>query len=192
MTVNVTTDEKGRFSFPASKLGPGRYALKIRAAGYDLDGPKAVNVVAEKPTTANIKLKPTKNPSAQLSDAEWLLSIPGTEEQKKFLLSCNGCHTVERVVKSNHTAAEWVQVFQRMSLYAPGSTPLRPQMTVGGVTRDRTRGVDPKAIGEWLASVNMSYNSKERFPLKTLPRPKGRATRAVITEYDLPRTIPAA
>ena len=189
MTVNVTTDEKGRFSFPASKLDPGHYSLKIRATGYDLDGPKAVDVVAEKATTANIKLTPAKDPSAQLSDAEWLLSIPGTEEQKKFLLSCNGCHTVERIVKTNHSAGEWVQVFQRMSLYAPGSSPLRPQMTVGGVQRDRTRGVDPKATGEWLASVNASYNSKERFALKTLPRPKGRATRTIITEYDLPRPL---
>jgi virginiamycin B lyase len=189
MTVNVTTDEKGRFSFPVSKLGPGHYSLKIRAAGYDLDGPNAVDVVGEKTTTANIKLKPAKDPSAQLSDAEWLLSIPGTEEQKKFLLSCNGCHTVERIVKTNHSPGEWVQVFQRMSLYSPGSSPLRPQMTIGGVQRDRTRGVDPKAIGEWLASVNASYNSKERFPLKTLPRPKGRATRTIITEYDLPRPL---
>jgi virginiamycin B lyase len=189
ITVNVMSDEKGRYNFPASKLGPGRYALKIRAAGYDLDGPKEVNVVAEKATTANIKLKPTENLAAQLTNAEWVLSIPGTEEQKRFLLGCNSCHTLERVVRSNHTAAEWVQVFQRMALYAPGSTPLQPQMLAGGITRDRTRGVDPKAIGEWLASVNASFNSKERFPLKTLPRPKGKATRAVITEYDLPRPL---
>ena len=189
ITVNVMSDEKGRYSFPASKLGPGRYALKIRAAGYDLDGPKEVNVVAEKPTTANIKLKPTQNLAAQLTNAEWVLSIPGTEEQKRFLLGCNSCHTLERVMRSNHTAAEWVQVFQRMALYAPGSTPLQPQMLAGGITRDRTRGVDPKAIGEWLASVNASFNSKERFPLKTLPRPKGKATRTIITEYDLPRPV---
>src|ERR1700756_3221983 len=45
-TVNVTSGERGRFNFPASKLSPGHYALKIRAAGYDLDGPKAVDVVA--------------------------------------------------------------------------------------------------------------------------------------------------
>ena len=189
ITVNVTTDEKGRYNFPASKLSPGRYALKIRAAGYDLDGPQEVNVLAEKPTTANLKLKPTENLAAQLTDAEWVLSIPGTEEQKRFLLGCNSCHTLERVMRSNHTAAEWVQVFQRMALYAPGSTPLQPQMLAGGITRDRTRGVDPKAIGEWLASINASYNSKEKFPLKTLPRPKGKATRAIITEYDLPRPL---
>ena len=42
MTVNVVSDAKGRFGFPGEKLEPGRYALKIRAAGYDLDGPKTV------------------------------------------------------------------------------------------------------------------------------------------------------
>ena len=181
ITVNVVSDEKGRYSVPAAKLEPGRYTLKIRAAGYDLDGPKTVDVVAGKATTANLKLKPTENLSAQLSDAEWLLSIPGTDQQKNFLLSCNGCHTIERIVKANKGAEEWVQVFRRMSMYAPGSSPLRPQMTVGGVQRDRTRGVDPLAIGEWLASVNASYNSKQSFPLKTLPRPKGKATGIDIT-----------
>src|SRR5262245_24094765 len=154
ITVNVTTDEKGRYSFPASKLGPGRYALKIRAAGYDLDGPKEVNVLAEKPTTANLKLKPTENLGAQLTNAEWVLSVPGTEEQKRFLLGCNSCHTLERVMRSNHTAAEWVQVFQRMSLYAAGSTPLQPQMLAGGINSKPTRGLDPKANGDWLASIN--------------------------------------
>jgi len=189
ITVNVVSDEKGRYSVPAAKLEPGRYTLKIRAAGYDLDSPKTVDVVAGKATTANLKLKPTENLSAQLSDAEWLLSIPGTDQQKNFLLSCNGCHTIERIVKANKGAEEWVQVFRRMSMYAPGSSPLRPQMTVGGVQRDRTRGVDPLAIGEWLASVNASYNSKQSFPLKTLPRPKGKATGTIITEYDLPRKL---
>ena len=189
ITIDVFSDEKGRYAFPAAKLEPGHYALKIRAAGYELDGPKAVDVVAGKATKADIKLKPTENLSAQLSDAEWLLSIPGTDQQKNFLLGCNGCHTIERIVKTNHSADEWVQVFRRMGLYAPGSSPLRPQMTVGGVQRDRTRGVDPQAIGEWLASVNASYNSKQSFPLKTLARPKGRATRTIITEYDLPRKL---
>jgi virginiamycin B lyase len=189
MTVNVVSDAKGRYGFPGEKLEPGHYALKIRAAGYDLDGPTAVDVVAGKATTANLKLKPAENPSAQLTDAEWLLSIPGTEQQKNFLLGCNSCHTIERIVKANKTAEEWVQVFRRMSGYAPGSSPLRPQVTVGGVQRDRTRGFDPMEIGTWLASINTSYNSKKSFPLKTLPRPKGRATRTIITEYDLPRKL---
>jgi virginiamycin B lyase len=188
ITVNVTSDAKGHFSFPASKLPAGRYTLKVRAAGYDLDGPKTVDVSAGKPVRSNLKLRPAKDPSAQLSDAEWLLSIPGTEEQKSFLLGCNGCHTVERIVKANHSSDEWTQVFRRMSLYAPGSQPVRPQMTVGAVQRDRTRGFDPKVIADWLASINVAYANK-KISLKTLPRPKGNATNVIVTEYDLPRPI---
>src|SRR5207244_12268271 len=60
ITVNVVSDAKGRFGFPGEKLEPGRYALKVRAAGYDLDGPKTVDVVAGKAVTANLKLKPTE------------------------------------------------------------------------------------------------------------------------------------
>ncbi len=189
ITVDVVSDAKGRYAFPGEKLEPGHYNLKIRAAGYDLDGPQTVDVTAGKTVTANLKLKPTENPSAQLTDAEWLLSIPGTEQQKSFLLGCNSCHNIDRIVKANKTPEEWVQVFRRMSTYAPGSTPLRPQVTVGGPQRDRTRGVDPMEIATWLSKVNAAYNSKQSFPLKTLPRPKGKATHVIITEYDLPRKL---
>ncbi len=188
ITVNVTSDEKGRFSFPTSKLSPGRYAIKVRAAGYELDAPKSIEISGGKPATANLKLRPAKDISVQLSDAEWLLSIPGTDAQKNFLLGCNGCHTIERIVKGNHSSDEWVQIFRRMSMYAPGSQPVRPQMTVGAIQRDRTRGFDPKVIADWLASVNVAYNQK-KIAYKTLPRPKGAATKVIVTEYDLPRPI---
>ena len=45
VTVSVPTDDKGRFSFPASRLEPGQYALAIRAIGYELEGPKTADVV---------------------------------------------------------------------------------------------------------------------------------------------------
>src|SRR5215813_10985519 len=38
LTLSVVSDNTGKFSFPASKLEPGRYSLAIRAVGYDLDG----------------------------------------------------------------------------------------------------------------------------------------------------------
>src|SRR4051812_15423551 len=37
ITITVVSDAQGHFSFPASKLGPGKYAISIRAIGYDLD-----------------------------------------------------------------------------------------------------------------------------------------------------------
>src|SRR5262245_55376014 len=48
VTVSVVSNAKGEFSFPAGKLGAGDYALSIRAAGYDLDGPSTVTVAGDK------------------------------------------------------------------------------------------------------------------------------------------------
>lgn len=188
ITLTVVSDDKGRYSFPASKVKPGHYSLKIRAVGYDLDGPKAVDVMADKTTTANIKLRKTKNLSAQLTNAEWLASMPGTENQKKFLLSCNSCHALDRVVKSTYDADGFMEVLQRMSGYYPGSTPLKPQRLIGDARREgMLRGANVKATAEWLASINLSSSPTWEYPLKSLPRPKGKATRVIITEYDLPR-----
>src|ERR1700694_2677781 len=47
VTVSVVSDDKGQFSFPASKLDAGDYTLSIRAAGYDLQGPKSITVAAD-------------------------------------------------------------------------------------------------------------------------------------------------
>ncbi len=188
ITITVVSDEKGRYNFPRSKLGAGHYYLKIRAVGYDLDGPKTVDVTPDKATTADIKLRKTKNLSAQLTNAEWLASMPGTDNQKKFLLSCNSCHALDRVVKSTHDADEFIQVLQRMSGYYPGSTPLQPQRLIGDARREgMLRGANVKVTAEWLATVNLSTSPTWEYPLKTLPRPKGKATRVIITEYDLPR-----
>src|SRR5207237_4667703 len=44
-----------------------------------------------------------------------------------------------------------------------------------------------KAAAEWLATVNLSRAPTRDYMLKTLPRPTGRATRVIVTEYDLPR-----
>src|SRR5262249_17334294 len=61
ITISVVSDDKGKFSFPAAKLPPGRYSLSIRAAGYDLDGPSSADVVAGRAATADVKLRPTRN-----------------------------------------------------------------------------------------------------------------------------------
>src|SRR5689334_11169840 len=104
ITVSVVTDAQGRFSFPANRLEPGKYTLKARAVGYDLPGTVTAEVAAGKSATSPFKLTKTRNLSAQLNNAEWLMSMPGTEEQKRFLLNCNGCQTYERIVKSTYDA----------------------------------------------------------------------------------------
>jgi len=188
ITVSVVTDTQGHFSFPASRLEPGRYTLKARAVGYDLDGSHAIDVAAGQAVQAELKLKKTRNLSAQLTNAEWLLSLPGTDEHKKFLLNCNGCHTLERIVKSTHDADEFLQVFERMGTYYPGSTPTRPQRLTGDARRDGVmRGGNAAMVAQWLSTVNLSQEETRSYPLKTLPRLTGKSTRVIITEYDLPR-----
>jgi virginiamycin B lyase len=192
ITVSVVTDSAGRFSFPANRLEPGKYTLKARAVGYDLPGTITADVAPGKAATSPLKLTKTRNLSAQLNNAEWLMSMPGTEEQKRFLLNCNGCHTYERIVKSTYDAQGFLQVFERMSGYYPGSMPTKPQRLAGSATRDGMMsrgGANALKVAEWLASVNLSKTETREWPLKTLPRVKGKATQVVITEYDLPNTM---
>ncbi len=189
ITVSVVSDDKGHFSFPATRLDPGHYAISIRAAGYDLDAPKDATVAAGQQDKIDVKLKPARNLSAQLTNAEWLKSVPGTDEQKRLLLACNGCHSYERIVKSTHDAGEFVEVFKRMSGYYPGSTPLKPQRLVGNAVRNIVHGPDAQKAAEYLASINLSQQETWSYPLKTLPRLTGKSTRVIITEYDLPNKL---
>ncbi len=124
ITTTVVTNDKGEFSFPAGRLEPGKYTITIRAVGYTLVGPKTVDVGAAS-ATAEIKLAKARNVVPQLSNGEWLLSAPGSDQFKaSFLLDCQGCHTLQRVFTAVHNADEWKQVFTRMGRYAPESTPI--------------------------------------------------------------------
>ena len=128
IAISVITDAQGRFAFPAARLEPGRYTLKARAAGYELPGANAADVASGQEAKAELKLRKVRNLAATLTNAEWLASMPGTDEQKKFLLNCTGCHTLERIVKSTYDAETFENVIiPRMGTYYPGSTPQRPQ-----------------------------------------------------------------
>jgi virginiamycin B lyase len=186
ITVSVVSDNKGQYRFPTDRLEPGHYTLNTRAVGYDLEGAKAVDVAAGKEAKADIKLVKTKNLASQLTNAEWLISMPGTDEQKKFLLNCVGCHTVERIVRSQHDPKAFLEVFNRMTGYYPGSTPEHPQKLFGDFQRVRDRGGDVNKIAEWLASANLREKESWDWELKTLPRLTGKSTKVIITEYDLP------
>jgi len=185
VTVSVISDAQGRYRFPADRLSAGKYTIKIRAIGYELAGAATADVADEQTSTVDLKLRKTRNLVSQMSNGEWMASLPGTEEQKTFLLNCVGCHTLERIVRSTHDADEWTQVMVRMSGYAPMSQPIKPQRMLDPA---RTRSPEQfRKQAEYLASINLSEVSQWEYPLKTLARPTGRATRAIITEYALPR-----
>ena len=154
VTISVATDDKGRFSFPSSKLEPGSYALSIRAVGYELDGPKTAEVPAAQTATADLKLGATKNLAKQLSNAEWFASFPGTDQQKKALLNCVSCHNLDRIVRSQYDADQFMDVFNRMVGYYPGSTPEHPQRLVGNAQRQLGQGPGVRAMAEYLSRVD--------------------------------------
>ncbi len=184
ITVTVVSDRSGAYHFPANRLPPGHYALSIRAIGYELDGKIEADIAAGKNTELGLHLVTAKDLAAQLTNTEWFMSIPGSDEQKKTLLECMSCHTLERIVRSHYDADGFVQVLTRMANYANNSTSLHPQKRVA------ERVPNPEAVrkaADYLASINLSAAPVWPYALKTLPRPKGRATRVIVTEYAMPR-----
>ena len=209
MTVTVVSDATGRYSFPRDRLEAGTYAIRIRAAGYELDDAGTATVAAQQTAQHNLKLRKTQDLASQLSNGEWFMSWPGTDAQKNGLLNCTQCHSLQPIVRSRYTASQFTPIVERMGRYSQGSTMSRPQLrpnehgggfanpirdAMSGAGREGERPVQQgrvSATAEYLASVNLS-SGHYRYSLKTLPRPTGKATRVIVTEYDLPRpeTLP--
>src|SRR6266849_6288475 len=117
ITVTVVSDREGRYRFPEKKLTPGKYALSVRAVGYEIDGSNSVQL-GHQPTVRELSLRKSDNLAAQLSNGEWMASAPGTDQQKGQLLNCVGCHSLERIVRSPHGADTFAKaVLPRMQGY---------------------------------------------------------------------------
>jgi len=192
ITISVVSDAEGRYRFPSAKLDPGPYSLRIRAVGYDLEGPRDVEVTKGTTTTADIKLITARDLASQLSNSEWLASFPGTEQQKASIRACTHCHTLERVARSRYDVDKLTSVIQRMSTYPQLSFPMMIQKLVaarigGGEDPLEQRLAGWRRQAQYLSTINLSEAPHWSYSFKTLPRPKGRATKVVYTEYDLPQ-----
>jgi len=178
ITVTVVSDSQGRYRFPANRLEPGKHRLSIRGAGYDLATPSEIEISPSKPTQLDLALTETKDLASQLMNAEWLMSVEKAGKGKQIeKLDCVGCHSLTRIFTSKHSTESWVTVLDRMRTYGQGG-------------RKLPFPVPPRApdhqFAEFLSSINLSSGDQHTYQLQMLPRPKGRATRVVITEYDLP------
>jgi virginiamycin B lyase len=189
ISVSVVSDDKGHYAFPANRLEPGHYNVKIRAIGYIPNGRPAVDVAAGKAANLDLKLNKTDNIALQMTSAEWLASMPGTDEQKAFMQDCVGCHTLIRPLSSGFTSDDFMKIIPRMGTYAPGTQPQRPQKLLPGPRGNRGIVDEAKVrqAADYLASVNLSKSDTYKYPLQPFPRPKGRATHVIYTTYDLNR-----
>jgi virginiamycin B lyase len=192
ITTTVVTDQQGQYRFPQSRLEPGEYSLRIRAVGYDLDGPTTVHVVENKATTTDLTVRKARDVAAQLSNAEWIDSVPGTVQEKASLRPCAHCHTLERILRSRHDAEQFVSVIERMSTYPQLSFPLKiqklpaPRIGPGAVSAEQRQAVWRRQA-DYLAKINLSTGPQWGYAFKTLARHKGKATQVIYTEYDLPQ-----
>ena len=188
ITIEVVSNHSGDYEFPASRVGPGSYRLRIRAIGYALAGPSDVTVRAASTTTANLSLRAVEDIDDQMTNADWLISMPGNEHQKDLLLNCTTCHTVERIVTSHFTASDFGGVMQVMAGFANQASDLEPQRKLKIPQSIAANWGEGKAtLAKFMASNDESVTGKLRYPLKTLPRPTGRGTNVIYTVYALPR-----
>ena len=201
ITVTVVSNDQGRYEFPAGRLAPGDYALRIRATGYDLAGPGSVKIEANKTAQADLKLVGTKDIAKQMEPGDWFLSNPEIRTQLidnvKFGQNCVGCHSLYPIMTSKYTAQNFLGIFDRMfqyhsaSIFEPGEVrvPVRHEHKTIRLKPDGSCCLDSEALAQFIASVNLSSSRDGKWPfeLKKLPRPSGRGTRVIITEYEVPR-----
>jgi virginiamycin B lyase len=192
VTTTVVSDRQGRYQFPRARLEPGEYALRIRAIQYELERAVTVPIRGTQASTADLKLRKATDVASQLTNAEWLASMPGTAEQKASVRGCAHCHTLELVTRSRHDVNQHLSVIERMAGYPPLSFPRMVQKTPaprigGGAVQAERQQQARRRQAEYLSTINLSAGPKWSYALQTLPRPSGNATRVIYTEYDLPK-----
>jgi streptogramin lyase len=192
ITVTVVTDREGRYRFPEARLETGDYTIRIRAAGYDLAAPATTTIKPRSTARLDLKLQKTRDLASQLTNADWFASFPGTEAEKTSIRGCTHCHTLERIVRTRYDVDRMVAVIERMSTYPQLSFPFKvqklpaPRIGGGQQSPEQIRAAWRRQA-EYLTTLNLSAGPEWKYALKVAPRPKGRATQVIYTDYDLPQ-----
>jgi len=184
--TTVYSNADGRYEFP--KLESGTYTLRVALPRefqpyvkkpVQINGATAFDDIALSRVTKLELLPPTREIMAQMTGSEWLSSLSGTGEEKKLLTqNCNFCHSYQQIFRNHYDEHGWSEIVQRMT-HGAGS-PLILQRPNG-----RFNDALEAQLVKWLATVRGPNVEDPQFVM--LPRPQGRATRVVITEYELPR-----
>jgi virginiamycin B lyase len=184
--TTVYSNADGRYEFP--KLEPGTYTLRIAQPrefhpyvkeSVTIDGPTPLEDITLSRVTSGELLPPLPEIAAQMTGSEWLASLSGTGDEKKLLTTnCNWCHSYQQIFRNRYDEDGWGKIVNRMTKGA--GSPLINMRTSG-----RFNDADTARMVKWLATVR-GPEAKDP-PFVTLPRPQGRQTRVVITEYELPR-----
>jgi streptogramin lyase/mono/diheme cytochrome c family protein len=192
MRTTVFSNEEGKYEFPLMQAGA--YVLRIATPGsfkpYQRDGVQINGtngigeIVLEKvPEVGGERalpgaLPPTPEIAAQLSGAEILWNLSGTDQEKStFVKTCGvGCHDLKEILRNRFDERSW----RVMVSWMTSSTSIF-------VVRRDTSKLSPEAemVLKWLVRVR-GPESKDQ-PYRMFPRPSGSSTRVIITEYEMPR-----
>ena len=184
--TTVYSRADGRYEFP--KVAPGTYTLRIAKPKefypwskqkLEIKGADALEDITLLRVTPGEFLPPFPEIAAQLTGSEWLQNLPGTGEEKKTLqVYCNFCHEYQQIFRNHYDEAGWSKIIFRMT-HGAGS-PLINIRNPGRLTP-----AEEAKFAHWLATARGPDSKDPNFVVQ--PRPQGRATHAIITEYEVPR-----
>ena len=188
--VTVFSDDGGQYRFP--DLEAGTYTVMAHAGGFQAN--RQSNIVVKSGATAEVgfTLAAETRPEELFRQAvpgEWLASLPGTEKQKIAIgRNCSGCHhNLYQLMEHRFTREDWLKIVTTMEV-TDAIGIVRPPGEVAEnyvLERGQWRFGSREEIADYLAQVQGPGS-----PLPTIkfhPRPTGKATQAIITEYRIPR-----
>lgn len=195
--TTVYTNESGRYEFPP--LEAGAYTLRVPRPlefrpyvkeSVRVDKAIALDEIRLERVSPTEFLPPTPDILAQLTGSEWMMNLPGSGEEKRmFTLGCGmGCHSYQQVFRNRYDERSWQLILQRM--LRSGSSTLINDVVPTSETMSRAGRpmLEVEAfLAKWLGRVRGP--DFEDPPLHYLPRERGRATRVIVTEYELPREL---
>ena len=175
-TTSVFTDEHGEYVFPPLESGP--YEIWAQAVGYETTR-ATVTVEASRQTPHAFTLNTITDVTPQLSGSEWLAALPeDTTAHRRmkeiFRANCTACHGPTHALQHRFDENGWRAVIMFMER----------NTGTDGINRHSTIVHHRDELARYLAEIRGPASPQLTFTLQ--PRPTGDATRAVMTEYDIP------
>ena len=208
-TKYVMTDRDGSFAFRG--LAAGSYGVFTRIPGFRAGRKDGVSVRAGTAAATDFSVERETDfleLVEQASNAELLQSFPLTEAEKQAIdYRCSDCHGEYYLAKSRFSPRDWEMIVRHMDdvrkitpagdISKPPDSPnanhhRRPPLSEPDHRNARQKAAQPQVEGaedqdivRYMARIR-GPNSPD-FPIQFLPRATGDGTRAVVTEYDIPR-----
>ena len=175
MTVSVISDAEGNFSFPSRQA---------RARSIHAENPRD-RLRARRPEDRGRRRRRRAGLAQAAQDAKSRRAavqrrvddeLPGhRRSRRRSWTAARAATPTSGSAKSTYDADEFIRCCSAWAAMRPAPRPLEPQKRKETCAAD----IDPERLrprAEFLARINLSQAPQWEYPLKTLPRLKGRST----------------